>query len=133
VKEIKPVILLAITLAAVFFVAHRNYQPSVAFNVLYQNDTGVFEDRVAVELFAPSSQRFKFNDNLLLEVTYSPGLTPSLGTKLWELEGAQETLLHSSVRRMANFAEVLYSVCAGQSVEFQSPLTSRELNCSSLL
>jgi len=113
------VLLLIISIA---ILGYRNYQESVAFNVVYVDDVGTYEDRVALAFFAPSTQRFEFNEHILLEISYTPGITPSLVSELIHIDGDKQTVIHRSVRNMTTFDEVLFEVNKDLTVVYRSPV-----------
>jgi hypothetical protein len=112
--------------------AYRNYQHSVDFHVVLEEEGAIYEDHVAIRFILPSSQRFKLNEFAVLEISYAPGWTPSLETKVLLTREGSESVAHESVRSMSSFESVLVKICGDGTVRYQSPAMDSEEYCSAV-
>ena len=120
------------TMASILFVslisivsvlAVRNYQSAIEFNIVINDQNGVYSDTLTVDLKQSSTEVIELHHGYSLEVDDIYGITPRLKSQLYISGENGKVLLHSSNRTGTEIQPVKYEVSSLGEVRFISPFT----------
>ena len=99
--------LLLLALSILFI---RNYQSAIEFNVVIEDEHGVFTDTIKISPPLSSSGFFELHNGYALEVDYMFGLTPRLKSQLYLINDKAKSVIHTSNRTGTVFHPAQYKV-----------------------
>ena len=108
---------------AILILFIRNYQSTAEFNIVIEDQNGIYSDTITIELQQSWTKVIKLHNDYSLEVDYIYGLTPRLKSQLYFIGDDEKILLHSSNRKGTEFQPVKYEVSSLGNVRFVSPFT----------